>query len=68
MVFTQRVGERVSATSVRGPDLVDWKALTKGEQEALFVPDEILRKRGDLVSAVQPTAMTARLGWHAGHD
>lgn len=41
-------------------DEKDWKALTKSEQDALLAQDEVLRKRGDLVAAVQPTATTVR--------
>jgi hypothetical protein len=32
----------------------DWHALTKDEQDALLAQDDVLRKRGDTVEAVQP--------------
>jgi hypothetical protein len=35
-----------------------WNALTKKEQDDLLAQDEVLRKRGDLVAAVEPTATT----------
>ena len=41
-------------------DEKDWNALTKSEQEALLAQDEVLRKRGDLVAAVQATVTTVR--------
>jgi hypothetical protein len=41
-------------------DEQDWKALTKSEQDELLAQDEVLRRRGDLVAAVQPTATTVR--------
>jgi hypothetical protein len=40
-------------------DEKDWNALTKMEQDALLAQDEVLRKRGDLVAAVQ-SATTVR--------
>lgn len=36
----------------------DWEALTKSEQEALLAQDEIIRKRGALMAAVEPTVTT----------
>ncbi len=33
-------------------DEKDWSALSKDEQDALLAQDEVLRRRGDLVSAV----------------
>jgi len=41
-------------------DEKDWKALTKGEQDALLAQDEVLRKRGALMAAVEPRATTVR--------
>jgi hypothetical protein len=41
-------------------DEKDWKALTKEEQDALLAQDELLRKRGTLMAAVQPNATTVR--------
>jgi hypothetical protein len=41
-------------------DEKDWKVLTRSEQDALLAQDEVLRKRGDLVAAVQPRATTVR--------
>lgn len=38
----------------------DWNVLTKSEQDALLAQDEVLRKRGDLVAAVEATATTVR--------
>ena len=38
----------------------DWNALTKSEQDALLAQDEVLRKKGNLVAAVQPAATTVR--------
>lgn len=38
----------------------DWNKLTSSEQNALLAQDEVLRQRGDLVSAVEPTAITVR--------
>jgi hypothetical protein len=37
-----------------------WNALTADEQKALIAQDEVLRKRGDLVAAVDPAATTVR--------
>jgi hypothetical protein len=41
-------------------DEKDWNVLTKSEQDALLVQDEVLRKRGDVVAAVQATVTTVR--------
>jgi hypothetical protein len=41
-------------------DEKDWQALSKSEQEALLVQDEVLRRRGDLVAALEPTVTTVR--------
>jgi hypothetical protein len=41
-------------------DEKDWNALTKNEQDALLAQDEVLRRRGDLVAAVQTTATIVR--------
>jgi hypothetical protein len=38
----------------------DWNALSRSEQDALLAQDEVLRQRGDLVAAVQPTATVVR--------
>lgn len=38
----------------------DWNALTRSEQDALLAQDEVLRARGDLVAAVEPTATVVR--------
>lgn len=38
----------------------DWNKLTSSEQNALLAQDEVLRQRGDLVSAVEPKAITVR--------
>jgi hypothetical protein len=38
----------------------DWKALTRSEQDALLAQDDVLRKRGDLVAAVEPQIATVR--------
>jgi hypothetical protein len=40
----------------------DWKALTKSEQDALLAQDEIVRKRGALMAAVEP-AITTVCAW-----
>lgn len=37
-----------------------WNELSKSEQEALLAQDEVLRKRGDLVAAVEPNATVVR--------
>jgi hypothetical protein len=39
-------------------DEKDWKQLTKAEQDALLKQDEVLRQRGDLVAAVDTSAIT----------
>lgn len=41
----------------------DWKALSKEEQDALLVQDDVLRDRGDLVAAVG-TDVTAVRAWN----
>ena len=41
-------------------DEKDWNVLTKKEQDALLAHDEVLRKRGALMAAVQTTAITVR--------
>lgn len=41
-------------------DEKDWNALSKEEQEELLAQDEVLRRRGDTVAAVQPTATVVR--------
>jgi hypothetical protein len=41
-------------------DAKDWNALTRTEQEVLLAQDEVLRRRRDLVAAVQPTVTTVR--------
>ncbi len=38
----------------------DWNALTKEEQDALLAHDEVLRKRGVLMAAVQTKVTTVR--------
>ena len=44
-------------------DEKDWNALSKSEQDSLLAQDEVLRKRGDLVAAVQrPTTVRAPNG------
>jgi len=40
----------------------DWKALDPDEQRALLEQDDVLRDRGSLVAAVEPTVTTVR-GW-----
>src|SRR5262245_20815583 len=35
-----------------------WNALTKKEQDDLLAQDEVLRNRGDLVAAIEPTVTT----------
>jgi hypothetical protein len=37
-----------------------WKGLTKDEQSALLAQDDQLRKRGDLVAAVEPSSTVVR--------
>lgn len=39
----------------------DCKALTKDEQDALLAQDEVLRKRGALMAAVEPVVTTVRV-------
>ena len=41
-------------------DEKDWRRLSKAEQDALLAQDEVLRQRGDLVAAVEPSATTVR--------
>jgi hypothetical protein len=41
-------------------DEKDWKQLSKAEQDALLAQDDVLRQRGDLVAAVEPSATTVR--------
>lgn len=36
----------------------DWKALSKDEQDALLAQDKVLRKRGALMAAVEPSVTT----------
>lgn len=38
----------------------DWHGLTSEEQEALLAQDEVLRRRGDLVAAVQAGCTSVR--------
>jgi hypothetical protein len=38
----------------------DWSVLSKSEQDALLAQDEVLRKRGDLVAALEPKATVVR--------
>ena len=38
----------------------DWKALTKNEQDELLAQDEVLRKRGALMAAVETDVTTVR--------
>lgn len=38
----------------------DWKALTKEEQDSLLAQDEVLRKRGALMAAVELEVATVR--------
>src|SRR5262245_65036787 len=38
----------------------EWNALTKAEQNELLSQDEVLRKKGDTVPAVQPDAIVLR--------
>ncbi len=44
-------------------DEKDWKTLSKSEQDALLAQDEVLRKRGDIVAAVQSAATTTVRAW-----
>jgi hypothetical protein len=41
-------------------DEKNWDALSKSEQDELLAHDEVLRKRGDIVAAVEPTTTTVR--------
>ena len=41
-------------------DEKDWNVLTKREQDEMLAQDEVLRKRGFLVAAVQTTVTTVR--------
>lgn len=41
-------------------DEKDWNALTKNEQDALLAQDEVIRKRGALMGAVETTVTTVR--------
>jgi hypothetical protein len=41
-------------------DEKDWKALSKEQQESLLAQDEVLRKHGVLMAAVQTTVTTVR--------
>jgi hypothetical protein len=45
----------------------DWKALSKDEQDKLLAQDEILRKRGALMAAVEPGVTTVR-AWDGDPD
>jgi hypothetical protein len=45
-------------------DEKDWRALPKGEQDALLAQDEALRKRGALMAAVATNVTTVR-AWDA---
>lgn len=38
----------------------DWNVLSKAEQDELLAQDEVLRQRGDVVAAVEPTAIVVR--------
>ena len=38
----------------------DWNTLTEAEQEALLAQDDVLRKRGDVVAALEPSVTTVR--------
>jgi hypothetical protein len=38
----------------------DWNELGKAEQDELLAQDEVMRQRGDLVAAVEPTVTTVR--------
>lgn len=40
----------------------DWETLSKDEQETLLAQDDVLRKRGDLVAAVD-THVTTLIAW-----
>jgi len=41
-------------------DEKDWNALSKSEHNELLAQDDVLRRRGDIVAAVEPTATTVR--------
>jgi hypothetical protein len=41
-------------------DEKDWKALSKEEQDELLKQDEVIRKRGALMAAVQSDVATVR--------
>ena len=41
-------------------DEKDWNALNKAEQDDLLAQDEVLRKRGDVVAAVEQSAIVLR--------
>ena len=41
-------------------DEKDWKVLTQEEQDALLAHDEMIRKPGEPMAAVQPAVITAR--------
>jgi hypothetical protein len=45
----------------------DWKALSKAEQDALLAQDEVLRRRGSLVAAVERNVTTVR-AWDGTPD
>jgi len=45
----------------------DWVALSKAEQDELLAQDEVLRKRGATVAAVEPSAVTVR-AWDGTPD
>ncbi len=45
----------------------DWLALDRATQDALLAQDEVLRERGSLVSAVQPSVTTVRAWDGAPH-
>ena len=48
-------------------DEKDWNALSRQEQNQLLAPDEIIRKRGALMAAVDPKATTVR-AWDSKPD
>jgi len=41
----------------------DWRALPRDEQDALLAQDEVLRRRGDVVAAVEPKNATTVRAW-----
>jgi hypothetical protein len=45
----------------------DWKALSKNEQDSLLAQDEVLRAKGVLMGAVQPSVTTVR-AWDGTPD